>query len=111
MPAGVYYHILLNVKQPPKRTIEIVEGRCAGAGVCPLSCVQAGVVVCIKELAAAPAVSERLRELGFCEEQKIKLVARKSNFICQVCNARFGISEELADSILVEPLPIAPAEA
>ena len=49
-------------------------------------------------------MQDRLRELGFREEQKIKLVARKSNFICQVCNARFGISEELADSILVEPV-------
>jgi Fe2+ transport system protein FeoA len=66
--------------------------------------VQAGVVVCIKRLAAAPDVTDRLRELGFCEEQKIKLLARRSNFICQVCNARFGISEELADSILVEPV-------
>jgi Fe2+ transport system protein FeoA len=62
------------------------------------------VVVCIKHLSASPDVQDRLRELGFREEQNIKLVARQSNFICQVCNARFGISEELADSILVEPL-------
>ena len=84
--------------------MNITEGRCAGAGICPLSCIQAGVVVCIKQLSASPEMQDRLRELGFREEQKIKLVARKSNFICQVCNARFGISEELADSILVEPI-------
>ena len=90
------------------RAIEIVEGQCAGPRVCPLSCVQAGVVVCIKRLSAAPDVTDRLRELGFCEEQKIKLLARKSNFICLVCNARFGISEALADSILVEPLAASP---
>ena len=84
--------------------MKITEGRCAGAGICPLSCIQAGVVVCIKQLSASPEMQDRLRELGFREEQQIKLVARKSNFICQVCNARFGISEELADSILVEPL-------
>ena len=84
--------------------MNITEGRCAGAGICPLSCIQAGVVVCIKQLSASPEMQDRLRELGFREEQKIKLVARKSNFICQVCNARFGISEELADSILVEPV-------
>ncbi len=92
------------MKRPLKRTIEIAEGQCAGPGVCPLSCIQAGVVVCIKQLAAAPEVQDRLRELGFREEEKIKLVARKSNFICQVCNARFGISEKLADSILVQPV-------
>ena len=90
--------------------MNITEGRCAGAGICPLSCIQAGVVVCIKQLSASPAMQDRLRELGFREEQKIKLLARKSNFICQVCNARFGISEELAESILVEPLHAAGVE-
>jgi len=67
-----------------------------------LSWVKAGAVVCIKELAAAPEVKERLRELGFCEEQKIKLLSSSSSYICQVCNARLGISQKLADSILVE---------
>jgi Fe2+ transport system protein FeoA len=66
--------------------------------------VEAGSVVCIKRLAAAPDLSDRLRELGFCEEQKIRLLARDSNLICLVCNARLGISEKLAESILVEPL-------
>ena len=90
--------------------MELADGHCAGPGVCPLSCIQAGVVVCIKQLSAAPDVQDRLRELGFREEQNIKLLARQSNFICQVCNARFGISEELADSILVQPLSPARAE-
>jgi hypothetical protein len=43
--------------------------------------------------------------MGLCEEQIIKLVARESSFICQVCNARLGISEKLAESILVEAVP------
>ena len=98
------------MKRPLKQAIELTDGRCAGPGVCPLSCIQAGVVVCIKQLSAAPHVQDRLRELGFREEQNIKLVARQSNFICQVCNARFGISEELADSILVQPLAPSGAE-
>ena len=98
------------VKQPAKHTIEILEGQCAGPAVCPLSRVQAGVEVCIKKLAAAPEVTDRLRELGFCEEQRIKLLTRRSNFICQVCNARFGISEELAETILVEAVGSRAAE-
>jgi len=95
----------------PSRSYVVVEGRCAGHELCPLSRVQAGAVVCIKKLSTAPEVTERLRELGFREEQQIKLLARESNFICQVCNARLGISEELADSIFVEPLatPLASA--
>jgi Fe2+ transport system protein FeoA len=97
------------VKQKPPPPFEVVEGRCAGPQVCPLSCVQAGAVVCIKQLTTAPEITDRLRELGFCEEQRIKILSRQSNFICQVCNARLGISGKLADSIMVEtisaPLP------
>ncbi len=77
------------------------ESRCE---VCPLSRVQAGVAVRIKQLCAAPEMQNRLRELGFCEDQIIKLLTSKNNYICQVCNARLAISEQLARIILVEPL-------
>jgi Fe2+ transport system protein FeoA len=70
-----------------------------------LSCIAEGTVVCIKHLSTAPGISARLRELGFCEEQQIRLVAKASNFICQVCNARLGISAKLAASIFVEAVP------
>lgn len=94
--------------QPPKPFF-ILEGQCAGPGVCPLSRVRAGTTVCIKGLRTAPELTERLRELGFGEEQIIKLVACESSFICQVCNARLGISKKLADAILVEAVPAAAA--
>ena len=42
--------------------------------------------------------------MGFCEEQRIRLLSQQSNVICQVCNARLGISAELAEAIWVEPL-------
>ncbi len=89
----------------------MLEGQCAGPKVCPLSCVRAGTVVCVKRLFTAPEVSDRLRELGLREDQRIKLLTRQSNYICQVCNARLGISRELADSILVEAVPPSPAVA
>jgi len=85
----------------------VLEGRCAGPAVCPLSRVKAGAVVCIKQLSTAPEVTSRLRELGFCEDRKIKLLARHSNYICQVCNARLAISGKLADSIMVETVAAA----
>lgn len=85
----------------------VIQGQCAGSHLCPLSRVQAGAVVCIKKVAATPAVTARLREMGLCEEQQVKLLSRKSNLICQVCNARLGISEELAESILVEAVAAA----
>ena len=89
----------------PEQAHEILDGCCKGPATCPLSRVQAGTVVCIKRLSTAPEVSARLRELGFCEEQRIKLLSNDSSFICQVCNARFGISEALADSIMVQAVP------
>ncbi len=83
------------------------ENRCQ---VCPLSVVKAGVAVRIKQLCAAPEVQNRLRELGFCEDQIIKLLTSQANFICQVCNTRLAISEQLAKIILVEPLRPAPIQ-
>ncbi len=77
------------------------DARCE---MCTLNQVKAGVAVRIKKLCAAPQVQSRLREIGFCEDQIIKLVTSHTNFICQVCNARLAISERLAELILVEPL-------
>ena len=111
MQLSLIYLTLRRVKQNTTSSVVVLEGQCAGPTVCPLSRVKPGAVVCIKRLSTAPEVSDRLREMGFCEEQKIKLVARASNYICQVCNARLGISEKLAESILVEPVPgIVPAK-
>ena len=77
------------------------ESRCE---LCPLSRVKAGVAVRIKQLCASPDLQNRLRELGLCEDQIIKLLTSQTNFICQVCNARLAISAQLAQLILVEPL-------
>ena len=73
--------------------------------LCPLNSVKAGPAVRIKQLSATPEVSHRLREMGFGEEQQIRVVSKQVNVICQVCHARLGLSQELAESILVEPLP------
>ena len=83
----------------------IPDAQCAQAALCPLSHVRAGTVVCIKQLDTTAELTGRLREMGFCEEQQIKLISRDNNLICLVCNARLGISAELAKSILVETVP------
>ena len=77
------------------------EPRCE---VCPLSRVKAGVAVRVKQLCASPEMQNRLREIGFCEDQIIRLLTSHSNFICQVCNARLAISEQVAQLIMVEPV-------
>ena len=58
----------------------------------------------IKQLSASPEMTKRLRELGFCEEQRIKLLSRNPNLICEVCNARLGLSSKLGDLIWVEKI-------
>lgn len=87
------------------------DASCPNPCSCPLSRVKAGMSVRIRELSAPPEVTKRLREIGLCEKQVIKLVLRQANVICQICNARFALSEELAQMIIVEPviagLPIA----
>ncbi|MGA3178852.1 MAG: FeoA domain-containing protein [Verrucomicrobiota bacterium] len=81
------------------------SGDCPKPSTCPLSRVRAGMLVRIKQLAAPPEVSRRLREIGFGEQQVIRLLVSQSSLICQVCNARLALSCQLAQLILVEPLP------
>ena len=80
------------------------EGQCRRPFSCPLSHVKAGMAVRIKELSAPAEVNKRLREIGFCEHQVIKLLIRQANLICQVCNSRLALSAELAQLIIVEPI-------
>ena len=83
---------------------KVVAGHCAGPTVCPLSRVKAGTVVNVKHLALTPEMSDRVRELGLGEEQRVKLLSSEANVICLVCNARVALSGELAEAILVEPV-------
>src|SRR5438093_427299 len=73
------------------------EARCE---VCPLSAVRTGVAVRIRKLCASPEMQGRLRELGLGEDQIVKLLTSHTNFICQVCNTRLTVSEQLARLIL-----------
>jgi Fe2+ transport system protein FeoA len=72
-------------------------------GACSLAQVTAGTVVRVRELTAPAEIAIRLRELGFCEQQRVRLLSKHTNVICQVCNVRLGISKDLASMIVVEP--------
>ena len=84
-----------------ERCTLIADGK-PGAGYCPLSRVKAGAEVRIKQLRAPPAVARQLREIGLCEEQRVRLIAAPLGFICLVCQARLALSPRLADMILVQ---------
>lgn len=79
---------------------------CPSPELCPLHLVGVGTAVRIKRLATPADLTERLREMGICEDQRVKLIIKGNNVICQVCNARLGISAKLAEKILVEPIPV-----
>lgn len=84
--------------------LRAVDGKCPHTEVCPLSHLGTGECARIRQLAAGGLTNDRLRELGIFEEQQIRIVSRQGNLICQVCNARLGLSAEVAKSILVEPV-------
>src|SRR5947209_7645058 len=66
------------------------DASCANS-LCPLNRIKAGVAVRIKRLCASPQVATRLRELGFCEDQIVRLLTAHSNIICMVCDARLAL--------------------
>ena len=63
-----------------------------------------GEAVRIKQLQAEPEVTHRPREIGFGEEQLIRLLTAQANGICQVCNTRPALGTPLAAQILLEPV-------
>ena len=75
-----------------------------GLRLAPLGEVQAGRAVRICRLEGSPEVTCRLREVGLCEGQIVRLIARHSSIICQVCNARMALNDALARMIMVETL-------
>lgn len=77
------------------------DARCE---VCPLSCMRIGVAARIKKLCASPDLQKRLREIGLGEDQVVRLITNQTNFICQVCNSRLALSQQLAQVIMVEPV-------
>src|SRR6478609_1386359 len=91
-------------KETGKQARSGMPRTCSSPATCPLSRVKAGAEVRIKELSAPDDVSKRLREIGFCEQQVLKLLVSQSSLICLVCNARVALSSDLAKMILVEPV-------
>ncbi|MGC6427141.1 MAG: FeoA family protein [Akkermansiaceae bacterium] len=45
----------------------------------------------------------QLREIGFCEEMRVKKLTNGRNMLCTVCGTRLALSKELADQIQVVP--------
>lgn len=67
---------------------------------CPLTQIEIGEKCRLKEILASPDVETRLKEMGFCKNVEIQVITK--DFICRVCQSRFGLCPELAGRIIVE---------
>lgn len=47
----------------------------------------------------------QLREIGFCEEMRIRKIAHGRTLLCKVCGTRLALSRELARQVRVTPCP------
>lgn len=55
----------------------------------------------IRELEGAAC--RQLREIGFCEEMRVRKLTNGRNMLCTVCGTRLALSKDLADQIRVVP--------
>jgi len=69
-----------------------------------LSAIRPGSSARICKLEAQPEVCHRLREMGFTEDAVVRCVQSGAACVCQIRNARIGLSSQLARHIMVEPL-------
>lgn len=63
---------------------------------------QAGVGCDLRVQFVSGPGCERLRDLGFCEQSRIRKLAGGRNLLCSVCGTRLAISRELAEQVLVK---------
>ena len=67
-----------------------------------LSDVPVGTRVRIRHITSSPGVSQRLREMGFCENAVVRCVTKGyGNIICEVFDTRVGLNRGLAGEIVV----------
>ncbi len=45
----------------------------------------------------------QLREIGFCEQMRIRKLSDGRNLICKVCGTRLALSRALAEQVMVTP--------
>ena len=46
----------------------------------------------------------QLREIGFCEEMRVRKISDGRNLVCSVCGTRLALSRDLARQVRVAPI-------
>lgn len=71
----------------------------------PLSMIEVGKLVAVVRVGGAPAVRQRLADLGFVEGTQIDVIQSQSgNMIVKVKESKLAITKEMANKIVVNPL-------
>ena len=47
---------------------------------------------------------KQLRDIGFCEEMRVRKISNGRNLICAVCGTRLAVSRDLARQVRVAPV-------
>lgn len=47
---------------------------------------------------------KQLRDIGFCEEVRVRKITNGRNLICAVCGTRLALSQDLAKQVQVVPV-------
>ena len=70
----------------------------------PIALTQAkvGCELRVRELCGPEPICHRLREMGFCEQARLRKISDSGNLICSLCGSRMALNREIAASILVE---------
>ena len=70
-----------------------------------LSNAKVGKEFMISKIQSTPETNQRLRELGFSENTKIRTIMNgSSKLICELNNTRFGVHHHIAKDIIISPL-------
>lgn len=69
-----------------------------------LSLDQAAVGCSFQVKALEGPACRQLREIGFCEEMRVRKISHGHNMVCSVCGTRLALSRDLARQVQVTPV-------
>lgn len=47
---------------------------------------------------------KQLRDIGFCEEMRVRKISNGRNLLCTVCGTKLALSQDLASQVQVAPV-------
>ena len=73
--------------------------------VLPLTVASAGDELQIHSVRGCNGETQRLRELGMLEGRTVRIIGNYDSLVCQIGTCRFGLGRNVAQHVMVTPLP------